>query len=96
MKQVKQFKHLKQSKQFKQLKKFKKFKQLNQLKLFKQFRTLNAISGWMDGWMGWDEGILLRSLVQLEHLAVLLKIADVTCLAFIHTICQTIYIHILG
>ena len=35
-----------------------------------QFRTLKAISGWM-GWDGMD-GILLRSLVQLEHLAVLI------------------------
>ena len=37
-----------------------------------QFRTLKAISGWMDG-MGWDGWILLRTLVQLEHLAVLKK-----------------------
>ena len=34
-----------------------------------QFRTLKAISGWMDG-AGW---ILLRTLVQLEHLAVLIN-----------------------
>ena len=27
--------------------------------------------GWMDGWMDW---ILLRSLVQLEHLAVLITV----------------------
>ena len=38
------------------------------------------MDGWMDGWMDGMDGILLRSLVQLEHLAVLItEPTDLLC-----------------
>ena len=40
----------------------------------KQLRTLNSNSGWMDGWLAWLglAWIYLRTLLLLEHLAVLI------------------------